>query len=54
MKDLLVIGSAANTAIAANLDPNSVNLLINAVLTVVVFMLRFWKKKGGNNEIQEK
>lgn len=51
MKDLLVICSAANTTIAANLDPNSVNLLVNAVLTIVMFVLRFLPKKGGKNEI---
>lgn len=48
MKDsLFVIGSAASTTVAATLDPNSVNLVINAVLTLVVFILRFLPKKGG-------
>lgn len=53
MKDLLTIGSAASTTVAATLDPNSINLVINAVLTIIVFILRFLPKKGGKNEIQK-
>lgn len=50
MKNLLLVGSVASTTAATVLDPNSVNLLVNAVLTIVMFVLRFIpKKKGGND-----
>lgn len=51
-KTALLLGSIACTgdAIASTnavdvLDPNSVNLLVNAVLTIVMFILRMFPKK---------
>nr|QJB19788.1 MAG: hypothetical protein [Microvirus sp.] len=60
LKNLLVLASVLCTGTATAetvqnatdiFDPNSVSLLINAVLTIVMFFLRIGKKKGGNYEI---
>lgn len=54
IKNLLILGSLACTGTATAdtvqtatevLDPNSVNLLVNAVLTILMFVLRFKPKK---------
>lgn len=47
MKDLLTIGSVASTTLSTYLDPNSINLLVNAIFTIVVIVLRVIEKKGG-------
>lgn len=58
MKNLLTAGSLLCTATAVAttptptevLDPNSINLVINAILTIITFVLRFLPKKGGRDE----